>query len=141
MWMQGSTYAQPQHQDEAGWLVLRSAAFTPEEISWFSFYRRLSGPQDQSGHEGLKKNLKSAPPPTPGIETGPSSPRPSALLLELPGPLRVRVPDGYYFNLVPTIILKITKDCKVAFNIVYVKRQCYRRISLSIGNIQDHADM
>ena len=23
----------------------------------YSFYRRLSGPQDQSGHEGAKKNL------------------------------------------------------------------------------------
>ena len=23
----------------------------------YSFYRRLSGPQDQSGHEGVKKNL------------------------------------------------------------------------------------
>ena len=24
---------------------------------WYSFYRRLSGLQDQSGHEGVKKNL------------------------------------------------------------------------------------
>ena len=31
--------------------------FTPEEIPRYSFYRRLSGPQDQSGHEGVKKNL------------------------------------------------------------------------------------
>ena len=30
-----------------------------EEISRYSFYRRLYGPQDQSGHEGLKKNLHS----------------------------------------------------------------------------------
>ena len=29
--MQGSTYPQPRHQDEVGWLVLRSAAFTPEK--------------------------------------------------------------------------------------------------------------
>ena len=24
---------------------------------WFSFYRKLNGPQDQSGHDGVKKNL------------------------------------------------------------------------------------
>ena len=29
----------------------------PGESPWYSFYRRLSGPQDQSGHEGVKKNL------------------------------------------------------------------------------------
>ena len=29
----------------------------PQESPWYSFYRRLSGPQDQSGHEGVKKNL------------------------------------------------------------------------------------
>ena len=29
----------------------------PGEIPRYSFYRRLSGPQGQSGHEGLKKNL------------------------------------------------------------------------------------
>ena len=57
MWMQGSTYSQPRHYEEVGWLVLRSAAFTPGEIHRYSFYRRLSGPQDQSGHEGVKKNL------------------------------------------------------------------------------------
>ena len=55
--MQGSTYTQPRHKDEVGWLVLRSAAFTPGEITRYSFYRRLSGPQGQSGHEGMKKNL------------------------------------------------------------------------------------
>ena len=44
MWMQGSTYSQPRHLDEVGWLVLRSAAFTPREIPRYSFYRRLSGP-------------------------------------------------------------------------------------------------
>ena len=57
MWMQGSTYSQPRHKEEVGWLVLCSAAFTPEESPRYSFYRRLSGPQDQSGHEGVKKNL------------------------------------------------------------------------------------
>ena len=41
-------------QEELGWLVLRSADFTPREIPQYSFYRRLSGPQDQSGHEGVK---------------------------------------------------------------------------------------
>ena len=29
----------------------------PEESPRYSFYRRLSGPQDQSGHEGAQKNL------------------------------------------------------------------------------------
>ena len=29
----------------------------PREIIQYSFYRRLSGLQDQSGHEGVKKNL------------------------------------------------------------------------------------
>ena len=57
MWVQGSTYSQPRHWKEVEWLVLRSAAFTPEERPRYSFYRRLSGPQDQSGHEGAKKNL------------------------------------------------------------------------------------
>ena len=37
----------------------------------YSFYRRLSGAQDQSGHEGVKKI---STPPTPGIELGPSGP-------------------------------------------------------------------
>ena len=40
--------------DEVGWLVLRSAAFTPGEIPGTHF---IGGPQDQSGHEGVKKNL------------------------------------------------------------------------------------
>ena len=40
-----------------GWLVLRSAGLTPGEIPRYSFYRGLSGPHDQSGHEGVKKNL------------------------------------------------------------------------------------
>ena len=38
-------------------LVLRSAAFIPEENVLYWFYRRLNGPQDQSGHEGANKNL------------------------------------------------------------------------------------
>ena len=29
----------------------------PWESLWYSFYRRMSGPQDQSGHEGVKKNV------------------------------------------------------------------------------------
>ena len=29
----------------------------PGEYTRYSFYRRLSGPQDQSRHEGVKKNL------------------------------------------------------------------------------------
>ena len=45
MWMQGSTYSQPRHYEEVGCLFLRS------------FDRRLSGPQDQSGCEGVKEYL------------------------------------------------------------------------------------
>ena len=67
MWMQGSTYSQSWHQDEVGWLVLRSAAFTPGEIPRYSVYRRLSGPQEQSVYKGVKKI---STPPIPG----PSSP-------------------------------------------------------------------
>ena len=37
----------------------------------YSFYSRLSGPQEQSGYEGVKKI---STPLTPGIEPGPSSP-------------------------------------------------------------------
>ena len=81
MWMQGTTYTQPQHQEEVGWLVLCSAAFTPRESPQYSFYRRLSGPQDQSGHEEVKKT---SPPPIPRIEPRPSSPQSSTSLLELP---------------------------------------------------------
>ena len=54
------------------WLVLRSAAFTPGESARYSFYRRQSEPQYQSGHEGLMKNLHSSQ--TSGIEPGPFSP-------------------------------------------------------------------
>ena len=57
MWMQGSTYSQPRHEDEVGWLVLRSAVLTAGEIPRYSFYRRSSGPQGGSGQEGVKKNL------------------------------------------------------------------------------------
>ena len=39
--------------------------------SRYSFYSRLSRPQDQSGYEGVKKI---STPLTPGIEHGPSSP-------------------------------------------------------------------
>ena len=41
-----------------GWLLLRSAAFTPGESPRYSFYRRLSGSQDQSGHKEVKKNVQ-----------------------------------------------------------------------------------
>ena len=60
-------YTQPRHLEKVGWLVLRSAAFTPR----YSFYSRLSDPRSSSGYETVKKT---STPPTPGIETGPSSP-------------------------------------------------------------------
>ena len=55
--MQGSTQTQPRHQEEIGRLGLNSAAFTPWEKPRYSFYRRLSVPEDYSEHEGVKKNL------------------------------------------------------------------------------------
>ena len=36
-----------------GWLVIFSAAFAPV----LPFCRRMNAPHDQSGHEGMKKNL------------------------------------------------------------------------------------
>ena len=30
----------------------------PRESPQYSFYRRLSGPQEHSGHEGVKENLQ-----------------------------------------------------------------------------------
>ena len=47
----------------------------------YSFYRRLSGPQDQSGHEGVKKNLH-----TSETRDRTRAVQPVALPLELPGP-------------------------------------------------------
>ena len=47
----------PWHYEEVGWLVLRSAAFTPRGHLRYSFYKRLSGPQDRFGLWGMKKNL------------------------------------------------------------------------------------
>ena len=71
MWMQGCTYLCRLYTATAlgkvECLVLRSAAFTPR----YSFYRRLSGPQEQSGYEGVKEI---SAPPTLGIEPGPSRP-------------------------------------------------------------------
>ena len=32
-------------------------AFTPGKVLRYSFYRKLSEPQDQSEHEGVKRNL------------------------------------------------------------------------------------
>ena len=56
MWMQGSTYSQPWHLEEVGWLVLCFPVFTPGML-WYTFYTRWSGPQGQSRNEGVKKNL------------------------------------------------------------------------------------
>ena len=64
--MQGSTYTQPWHWKELGWLLLRAAIFYPVETSRHSFYRRLGEFQDQSGHEEVKKNLH---PTEPGDRT------------------------------------------------------------------------
>ena len=82
MWMQGSTYSQSRHQDEVGWLVLRSATFTPGDIPQYPFYRSLSGPQSQS-ENGVKKNLH---PPDTWNRTRPSKPLANTLPLEPPGP-------------------------------------------------------
>ena len=57
MWMQGSTYSIRSHgtrESKRGWPFVR--ALLPGE-SHYSFYRRLSGLQDQSGREEKKKIL------------------------------------------------------------------------------------
>ena len=36
---------------------LLKASATEVLVCWYSFYRRLSGPQGQSGHEQMKKNF------------------------------------------------------------------------------------
>ena len=64
--MQGSTYTQPRHQKEVGWLVLRAAVFTLWKPHRHSFYRRLGEFQDLFGHEEVKKNLH---PTEPGDRT------------------------------------------------------------------------
>ena len=53
----GSKSPHKHSQGEVGWLVLCSVTFTPRESPRYSFYRRLSGPQDQSGRDGVKKNI------------------------------------------------------------------------------------
>ena len=65
-------------------LVLRSAAFSPEEGHGYSFYKRLSELQDQCGHEGVNKNL---PPSDTRNRTQAVQPVPKRLAAELPGPL------------------------------------------------------
>ena len=64
-------------------IVVCSAAFTPEKSPRYSFYRRLSGPQDQSGHEGAKKN---STPSYTRDRTRAVQPIAQRLPLELPDP-------------------------------------------------------
>ena len=59
-----------------GLLYPRQALLILQEAEWS---------QDQSGHEGVQKNLHLSD-VTPGIEPGPFSPQPSALPFQLPGP-------------------------------------------------------
>ena len=54
MWMQGSTATALGRGRVASPTLGR---LYPEESPRYSFYMRLSGPQDQSGHEAVKKNL------------------------------------------------------------------------------------
>ena len=77
----------------------------PRESPQYSFYRRLSGPQDQSEHEGAKKNLH---PSDLGFEPGPSSPQLSALLLEPPGVGHVQCENG-----IPTYLCMRMRDANV----------------------------
>ena len=55
------------------WFYARST------VPWYSLYRRMSGPQDKLGREGVMKI--STPPPSPGVEPVRSSPYPSGLPL------------------------------------------------------------
>ena len=45
--------------EELWWVAILSAVFTPGKHR-YSYYRNLSGCQDQSKHEGVKKNLHSS---------------------------------------------------------------------------------
>ena len=55
MWTQGLTCRPTKPQ--VRWLAVRSAVFNSGESHRYTFYRTLSVPQDQSGDEGVKKNL------------------------------------------------------------------------------------
>ena len=106
MWMQGSTYTEPRHQEEVGWIVLRSVTFTPgkspgthlKEVEW------TPGP------------IWRRTPPTPGIEHGPSSPQPSSLPLELLGPLikveRIQNSNSVDLLVFQILIFKLILICK-----------------------------
>ena len=79
MWTQGSTYTA---------LALgRGKVVSPtlgRLYPGYSFYSTLSGPQEQSAHEAMKKNLH--PSDIRARTPGSSSPWPSALPHELSGP-------------------------------------------------------
>ena len=68
-----------------GWLALCSAIFIPGKAQVL-ILQSLSGLQDQSGHEKVKKNLH---PLTHWIESRPSSLWPSALQLNLPEDFKI----------------------------------------------------
>ena len=74
MWMRGPTYSQQQNQEGVGWLVLRSAAFTPQgsppvlilqEVEWTSgpiwTRRRKSPPLRYPGSNPVRLACKQAP--------------------------------------------------------------------------------
>ena len=104
-WMQGSTYSQPQHYEEVGWLILCSATFTPEESPRYPFYRRLSGPQDPSGHKGAKKNLHSS---DTRDWTRAIQPVAQCLAAWATWPLLLKLLRGYLKRLCPFILLIIS---------------------------------
>ena len=72
MWIQGCTY---EHTYEYTATALGKGRVASPKLGRlyprYSFYSRLSGSQEQSGHEGVKEISN---PPTPGSEPGPSSP-------------------------------------------------------------------
>ena len=88
----------------------------------YSFYRRLSGSQEQSGHEGVKEI---STPPTPGTEPGPSSPWRNTLPLEPHDSLRK--PWLEYNHLFPTLekcIFSETSELWLIFSLVSAKLPC-----------------
>ena len=57
MWMQKSRIYTPMALGRGREASHTLGRLIPDESSRYSFYRRLNGPQDQSGYEGPKKNL------------------------------------------------------------------------------------
>ena len=70
MWIQESTYSQPQHKEEIGWLALSSAAFIIGKTKVFTLKKAEWAPGTVCTR---RREEKSPLPPLPGIEPWSSS--------------------------------------------------------------------